>query len=165
MGSPYRTLKTVPPDFNDSEGNRLTFCCPCFIAPRQAKRQNLQQVRGLPTSRRGIPRGPPSSSVPTWRQLFRLCWIPTALPCVPTTLQGIDVRVSSLHQRPRQTGAGVFVRSGAIQDDSLPLGKVLRPLADFIRVDSCRAGDTGVRGVPVPIGSDIQNRDISLIEP
>ena len=51
------------------------------------------------------------------------------------------------------------------QDDSLPLGKVLRPLADFIRVDSCRARDTGVRRVPVPIGSDIQNRDISLIEP
>jgi hypothetical protein len=57
-----------------------------------------------------------------WQGLFSFHRIARAFPCVPAALQNGYVRVAVRYHFPCQTGTGVFVRSGAVEDDGLAFG-------------------------------------------
>jgi len=57
-----------------------------------------------------------------WQGLFSFHRVARAFPCVPAALQNGYVRVTVRYHLPCQTGTGVFVRSGAVEDDGLAFG-------------------------------------------
>ena len=70
--------------------------------------------------------------------LFLINRIFRAKPFAPSAFEGIDFRIALVYQLLCQTGTGVFIRSGAIQNEGLVLGVCLRPFIKFFRVGPTR---------------------------
>ena len=67
--------------------------------------------------------------------LLRFDRVALALPFGPTTLEGVDVGVTTIQQIECHTGTGVFVRSRTVEDDRVPLVMCGGPAIQIGRAD------------------------------
>lgn len=73
--------------------------------------------------------------------LFRLNGILFVLPFVPTAFKSINLVKAFIHHHQRHTGAGSFVPSSAIENESLLLVVVVSPLVNSPWVDPVGTGN------------------------
>ena len=107
---------------------------------------------------KGATVGTPPGHLPHERRrpaLLRFGRITGFFPCVPAALEGIYLGESLLDHFPRHTGAGSFARSGAVQDDSLVLGIVGRPVRYIPKILADCPFDLGRTRIPITGLSDV----------
>lgn len=96
--------------------------------------------------------------------LYFLDGIPFHNPIGPSSLESVDLRESRLHQLPRHPDAGIFVVSGAIQDNGLALVQFRHPLPGPVECSPNAVLDHPLAFIPIPFPPDVDDFDIRRIK-